>query len=410
MQEQRSGLWYIRTALDLHRNGLKIMLRGFEAQVYLNIHAVVDDERGLYHELVRRLRGAGTPNLADSLLDIEFEKLYAAWDRAFLQTSATAGSKADSAGAARDAAVLEARESEVSLKHCEVQQLFAEKAFTELDLALQRVTGLKAAETDLHAFTLGFMEACASIKAIAEAVEAIDAKTISDATPTAESLQSRFVADAGLASATERYPLAKAAMRLCALYARAASQSGTTAAQSAGAGPKPSDTAGAVHDSADQALASRALRIWNRLGLTRKIAQLLPEATKHSATTLVSLALLEVQAEREGVLQAGSLRANLAPERVVEALRRFAEEVPAFGEALGFNRWEDKLWYNKELAERFAAIAAVALAATKADNNTKEALAKADADIFQPVLALFHASAWQWEELLVAIRNMLDTE
>lgn len=58
-QEQRSGLWYIRSSVSVHREGFHILLRGYESQVFgifvrLPIHTgititCVSDCMGLDH-------------------------------------------------------------------------------------------------------------------------------------------------------------------------------------------------------------------------------------------------------------------------------------------------------------------------------------------------------------------------
>lgn len=59
LRESRSGLWYIRSSVELREQGLWVSLRGYEAQVYLDIHEVRDDASGRYRQLHDDLSGVG---------------------------------------------------------------------------------------------------------------------------------------------------------------------------------------------------------------------------------------------------------------------------------------------------------------------------------------------------------------
>lgn len=77
-QEQRSGLWYIRSCADVHQNGLFVALRGFESQVLLNFEEVTDDETGKWRILFETLAGRGVEDIAVALQEIFLKDLYAA--------------------------------------------------------------------------------------------------------------------------------------------------------------------------------------------------------------------------------------------------------------------------------------------------------------------------------------------
>jgi glycosidase len=81
MREQRSGLWYIRSANDIQDKGLFVMLGGFQCQVFLDIGTVQDDGLGNWTELYKRLGGQGVADLSAARQDIALEELYAAWNR-----------------------------------------------------------------------------------------------------------------------------------------------------------------------------------------------------------------------------------------------------------------------------------------------------------------------------------------
>lgn len=80
MQEQRSGLWYLRTSNEIHANGLWASLNGFETQVFLNIREVEDEADGRYRTLYRSLNGKGVRDIHMALQAIVYADLYAALD------------------------------------------------------------------------------------------------------------------------------------------------------------------------------------------------------------------------------------------------------------------------------------------------------------------------------------------
>ncbi|MEE0878833.1 MAG: alpha-amylase family glycosyl hydrolase [Treponemataceae bacterium] len=77
-QEQKSGLWFIRSCRDIHQNGLYVHLNGFEYQVLLNISCVSDDETGKYRVLFETLNGRGVPDIDIALKEIFLKDLYRA--------------------------------------------------------------------------------------------------------------------------------------------------------------------------------------------------------------------------------------------------------------------------------------------------------------------------------------------
>ncbi len=61
-RELHSDLWFIRESALIHREGMKLVLAGYQTQVFLNIHEV-HDNTGLYRKLHDMLRGAGVPDI-----------------------------------------------------------------------------------------------------------------------------------------------------------------------------------------------------------------------------------------------------------------------------------------------------------------------------------------------------------
>jgi hypothetical protein len=78
--EQRSGLWYIRSSKDMSERGLFVSLKGYEAQVFLDIHEREDGEGSPWAQRWSRLNheldGRGTPDPDAAAADIFLEPLY----------------------------------------------------------------------------------------------------------------------------------------------------------------------------------------------------------------------------------------------------------------------------------------------------------------------------------------------
>ena len=77
-QEQRSGLWFIRSSEQIHQNGLFLSLNGFESQVLLNFTEVFDDETNKYRILHDTLNGSGVEDISVALQEIFLKDLYKA--------------------------------------------------------------------------------------------------------------------------------------------------------------------------------------------------------------------------------------------------------------------------------------------------------------------------------------------
>ncbi|MDR0644397.1 MAG: alpha-amylase [Treponema sp.] len=73
--EQRSGLWFIRSVKELYERGFFVMLKGYEAQVYLDIHAVHDAD-GKWSRICNELNGDGVYDLEAAFQDIFLAELY----------------------------------------------------------------------------------------------------------------------------------------------------------------------------------------------------------------------------------------------------------------------------------------------------------------------------------------------
>ena len=78
--EQRSGLQFIRKSTEIIEKGMFFGLNGFESQVLLNLHEVIDDATQKYRILNETLAGKGVPDIEIAIQEIIFVKLYSAMD------------------------------------------------------------------------------------------------------------------------------------------------------------------------------------------------------------------------------------------------------------------------------------------------------------------------------------------
>jgi len=75
-RDQRSNLWYIRSSKAIHENGFFVALKGYEAQVYIDIHEVQDDDRGRWARLHHDLQGRPVNDPHSAINDIYLGDLY----------------------------------------------------------------------------------------------------------------------------------------------------------------------------------------------------------------------------------------------------------------------------------------------------------------------------------------------
>jgi glycosidase len=74
-REQRQGFWFIRSSKEMGEKGFFVSLRGYEAQVYLDIHEV-EDANGRWARLNHDLNGKGVRDLEAAIQDIFLGELY----------------------------------------------------------------------------------------------------------------------------------------------------------------------------------------------------------------------------------------------------------------------------------------------------------------------------------------------
>ncbi|MDR1596435.1 MAG: alpha-amylase [Treponema sp.] len=76
LKEQRQDLWYIRSSKEIAERGLFLSLKGYEAQVFIDIHEVEDDKRGRFARLHAELNGCGVRDVHTAIQDIYLGELY----------------------------------------------------------------------------------------------------------------------------------------------------------------------------------------------------------------------------------------------------------------------------------------------------------------------------------------------
>jgi hypothetical protein len=124
--EQRSQLWYIRSAREIADKGLFVSLNGYEAQVFLDIHEVKDTAQGRWSRICAELDGRGTPDLHAAIQNLLLKDLYApfmdifsqnhmaVWQQAFVkkdETGRKGKTEAPSKTAGRELSVKRLRDS-----------------------------------------------------------------------------------------------------------------------------------------------------------------------------------------------------------------------------------------------------------------------------------------------------------
>jgi glycosidase len=75
-RDQRSNLWYIRSSKAISENGFFVALKGYEAQVFLDIYEIEDDAKGRWARLHHDLQGRGVSNPQSAIMDIYLGDLY----------------------------------------------------------------------------------------------------------------------------------------------------------------------------------------------------------------------------------------------------------------------------------------------------------------------------------------------
>jgi glycosidase len=75
LREQRSNLWFIRRSTDVWDHGFHFVLDGYQCQVFLDVHEVVDDELGTFRKLHDTHGEQGFPDVERALREVFLEPL-----------------------------------------------------------------------------------------------------------------------------------------------------------------------------------------------------------------------------------------------------------------------------------------------------------------------------------------------
>lgn len=79
LREHNAGLWFIRRSSEMVSKGLYVELGGYQKQVFLDIHEVVDNDQGHYGRLCAELNGAGVEDIEEALKESLLRPLYQAF-------------------------------------------------------------------------------------------------------------------------------------------------------------------------------------------------------------------------------------------------------------------------------------------------------------------------------------------
>lgn len=79
-RELHSGLWFIRRSSELCDQGMRVILNGYQTQVYLDIHEVQDSESGHYRQLHDALGGKGVADIQDALRELVLKPIFDAFN------------------------------------------------------------------------------------------------------------------------------------------------------------------------------------------------------------------------------------------------------------------------------------------------------------------------------------------
>jgi glycosidase len=80
LREHRSNLWFIRSSQEIAEKGVFVSLKGYEAQVFVDI-SEIEDASGRWARLNTELAGRGVPDLSIAMQDLSLGELYAPFMR-----------------------------------------------------------------------------------------------------------------------------------------------------------------------------------------------------------------------------------------------------------------------------------------------------------------------------------------
>ena len=358
MREQRSELWFIRRSRELAEGGLRLILNGYQSQVFLDFFEVEDDERTLYSAVHDALGGAGTPDFSAAVQDVALKDLYATLAALFTpELLAWAKGLPTQATAPTSAAVIKAARAPALVFFTAARALMREEAAEEglpgdapaADKTATPATAAKAqaalarkdsaAAKEAASLFLASLTALASIAKDAARALAHPAKPASKPAtkkPTvnqeAALLLAQEIARPGRAELALCFALFDGLKPLCGHGGSGAS------AGSLAAGASPSEA---------------ARRLIDRYCLDRKLREALRGAGIHGDEAYKGIAIAKALLPK---LADASLASSKPDPAKVVAGFEMEEELRAL---LGFNIFDGVTWFNKERMEEVLGLGAL---------------------------------------------------
>jgi glycosidase len=348
MREQRSELWFIRRSREIVESGLKLILNGYQSQVFLDFFEVEDDERGLYAAVYDVLGGAGTPDFSATVQDVALKDLYGTLAALVTpELMAWAKGLATQAKGRPTAAVIKAASAPALAFFGATRALMREEAAEEgLPGDFPSAAPSPTAEVAERAASLARKDAAAAKAATRRFAASLSgmAALAQDASRTISSEARRGSRSASKPSSRDE----EAAL----LLAREIVRPGRTELALCYAlldGLKP--LCGIGKAGGTKASASEGVRrIVDRYCLDRKLREALREAGMHGDESYKGMAIAKTLLPK--LANAGS-EPNLAE---IVANLEDEEELRAL---LGFNLFDGVTWFNKERFDETALLAAI---------------------------------------------------
>ncbi|HAW85543.1 MAG TPA: hypothetical protein DCX65_04540 [Spirochaetaceae bacterium] len=376
MQEQRTGLWYLRSSDFVHSGGLYVELDGFRTQVFLHIHEAVDSD-GSWTQLHDNLQGQGVPDIQAALQDIRHAALYrqfnAVFGAAYMALAHDDQRQADPQFASRLETLL-----------ASLMDLATASASANL-LASAGTTLPTAPDTAAAAAGRSWREGCAQL---AEGLPAVLA-TIDDLQDLAE--------QAGLAATAQN------------LGEAGAKAPNDDLAEICAAQPQLGYCLLANLAIKHLRLIPDAARQFRDLGLDRKLRENIAAlgTTPEEANRLVEAAWLAAElADRPGAAPSATPTAGASPTAAWHEIIDLARETPAGRWLFGVNLWDGTTWFNRERFDFGLGLAAGLYAGRlpvdglASSPSSARLLAEANRSFVAPLRAKALAAGWNLDKLL----------
>ena len=401
-REFRSNLWFIRKSSDIQRDGLFIQLSGFEAQIFMDISCVYDDETRKYAVLCGTLAGRGVRDIDEALEEIFLKDLFAAFDAVASKEFLAGLKNLTLKKSQRDAAYKNVTKAEIF----DALQKPALEFFAQIEKFLTGNYGARAVFDS--AFNLNkrgtipsqeilFKRLTARLSKFLKLWDSLDVDFAGELAAAARALDEAVPLFEMLALWCVLYSLKEAAGARCS-YKHARSLIALWALDKR--------LARAAHKQADDAASEDTLRFYAKLSLAAlplcaaaRRAGGAPQQTAVPAPEKKPTAKSAKAKTRAAPPKSAALPPEHAP--YIPAARAIAGHFLQTKDALlcGVNRYNDVLWYNKNNYES-AALLTLLLRALFASNTTPhEARA-----VFSTLIQAETLSEYQVEKLLELLK------